>query len=93
MRKMFMAALAATTMMGAAGTASAAIKDLGDCYNTVISACNKKKSDAAVNACANSGMNQCDKQFGSSAQTAIPPQTLADMKTVVRQRLGVASTR
>lgn len=93
MRKMMLAALAATTLFGNAGSASAAIKDLGDCYNTVIAACNKKSSDAAVNACANNGMDQCDKQFGNAAQTAIPAATLAVMKATARKQLNTGRMR
>lgn len=39
---------------------------LSKCYDSVISSCNKKGSDAAINACVNSGLDQCDGQFKAS---------------------------
>lgn len=39
------------------------------CYDRVIAACNKKSSDAAVNACIESGLDQCDTLKSSSGSS------------------------
>jgi hypothetical protein len=39
------------------------------CYDRVIAACNKKSSDAAVNACVKSGLDQCDTLASSSGSS------------------------
>src|SRR5215207_4377836 len=35
---------------------------LGKCVDSVVAACNKRKTDAGVNACKKSGVSQCEKQ-------------------------------
>ncbi len=87
MKYTVIAVLAASVLAGSAGSSSAAIKNLGDCYNTVIAACNKKKSDNAAHACANSGMDQCDKQFEKSGASQIPAGTLAQMRAAAEEQV------
>lgn len=45
---------------------------LSKCVDSVVAACNKKKSDDAIAACADSGISQCEKQH--TAQIQLPPQ-------------------
>jgi len=89
MRNLMLAAIAASVFAGSAMPGQAAIKNLGDCYNTVISACNKKKNDDAAAACSNSGMDQCDKQFGNRAQTTIPDSVRLQMRAAAMRQVGV----
>lgn len=49
---------------------------LSKCYDSVVAACNKKSGDA-VNACANSGFDQCDKQHKASI---IPPAEISKLR-------------
>jgi len=62
---------------------------LSDCYDRVIAACNKKP-DHAVNACVNSGLDQCDGQFttggGSSAE-------IARLRASAAKKLKTSTTR
>lgn len=96
MKKMTMAmtlALAmgiAAPMVSTQAMAGNAGKSLGDCYNHVISACNKKKNTDAAHACANSGMNACDKQHRAS-MSQIPGATLQAMRSATLRQ--VATTR
>ena len=62
------AAFAALNMavLTSLGHAQGGQTGLSKCYDSVISACNKKGSDAAINACVNSGLDQCDGQFKAS---------------------------
>ncbi len=39
------------------------------CYDRVVAACNKKSSDAAVNACLKNGLGQCDTLATSSGSS------------------------
>src|SRR5215217_6339729 len=52
------AAFATLTLIGV--SSSFAISNLPECYDKVISACNKGNH---ASSCAEGGMNQCDKQF------------------------------
>jgi hypothetical protein len=58
-------AFLSATMPSHATGASAVAK----CYDRVIAACNKKSSDAAVNACVKSGLDQCDTLASSSGSS------------------------
>lgn len=56
--------LSATSPSHATGASAVA-----RCYDRVIAACNKKSSDAAVNACVKSGLDQCDTLASSSGSS------------------------
>ena len=73
-------ALSAVAMLTIATSAQAggAGNGLGDCYNHVISACNQKPNTDAAHACANSGMNACDKEHRNA--TPIPSGKLLQMR-------------
>lgn len=72
-------AISTSAMAGNAGAS------LGDCYNHVISACNKKKNVDAAHACANSGMNACDKEHRAS-MSEIPGATLKAMRSATLRK-------
>jgi hypothetical protein len=77
-------AAAAALVSISAGAQAGVGKTRGDCYNHVISACNKKANTGAAHACANSGMDACDKQFPQKAgATPIPQGTLSAMRSRV----------
>ena len=59
MKLIRIAALATITLVGVAN-AHAGVSNLGECYDKVISACNKGNH---AESCANHGMNECDKVF------------------------------
>lgn len=78
-------AAATAALVGLSAGAQAGVGTTrGDCYNHVISACNKKTNTDAAHACANSGMNACDKKFPQKAgATPVPQGTLAAMRSRV----------
>lgn len=83
-------ALAAVMCIGSISGSSVAFagnagSSLGDCYNHVISACNKKDNVDAAHACANSGMNACDKVHRAS-MSQIPGSTLQAMRSSTLRR-------
>jgi hypothetical protein len=81
MTRSIIKALSAVAMLTAATSAQAggAGNGLGDCYNHVISACNQKQNVDAAHACANSGMNACDKEHRNA--TPILPGKLLQMRS------------
>lgn len=78
MKKFAFALVAVMSLSAFDNAAQAAVGSLGECYNHVISACNQKQNVNAAHACANSGMNACDKEF--SKATVIPIGELNRLK-------------
>ncbi len=50
---------------------------LSKCVDSVVAACNKKKSDDAIAACTDSGLSQCEKQHKAQIQLPTPPRNQA----------------
>ena len=90
-RIVYAATAAAFIVTLSTGAQATPASSLGDCYNHVISACNKKTNTDAAHACANSGMNACDKvHSGKNAASTVPPGTIQRLRAnvlaeVVRQ--------
>jgi hypothetical protein len=84
-RSLIATTAAFVAIIGLASAAQAGIgKTRGSCYNHVISSCNKNDNTSAAHACANSGMNACDKLFPQKANaTPFNPGEIAAMRARV----------
>lgn len=84
-RSLIATTAAFVAFIGLASAAQAGVGTTrGSCYNHVISACNKNDNTAAAHACANSGMNACDKKFPQNANaTPFNPGEIAAMRARV----------
>ncbi|HSP26182.1 MAG TPA: hypothetical protein VLQ65_13510 [Saliniramus sp.] len=86
-RSLITAAAALVAVIGLASAAQAGVgNSRGSCYNHVISACNKNDNTSAAHACANSGMNACDKQFPQKANAT--PFTPGEIQAMRARVLG-----
>lgn len=86
-RSLIATTAAFVAIIGLASAAQAGVgKTRGSCYNHVISACNKNDNTSAAHACANSGMNACDKQFPQKMDAT--PFTPGEIQTMRARVLG-----
>jgi hypothetical protein len=69
----FVAALG-LAVLASGGNAGDGQTALSKCIDSVVSACNKKKSDEAIAACFDSGASQCEKQHKAQIQLPEKPR-------------------
>ena len=70
-------ALALGMTFAASGHAQLGQTALGKCADSVVAACNKSKSDAAVNPCIDNGLTQCEKEHKSAIRLPRPVRSQA----------------
>lgn len=98
MKTTLIAAVALATLTSATAPAFAgnAGSSLGNCYNHVIEACNKKSSAAAARACAEKAMNACDTLHSGSNnnnQSQVSPAKRLKLRQNVMVQMKRTATR
>jgi hypothetical protein len=79
-------AVLASVLLASAAQAQGGQTALSRCYDRVVAACNKK-SDQAVNACVNSGLDQCDAQH--KAQIQLPQTEISKLRANATRRIHI----
>jgi hypothetical protein len=85
-RNAIITAVFASVLAATAAQAQLGQTALSRCYDRVVAACNKK-SDAAVNPCANSGLDQCDAEH--KAQIQLPQTEISKLRANAMRRINV----